>query len=131
MEPVSGSSVWIGRALSGFAVLFLAFDGALKVMKLAPAIAGTVELGYPESAVVPIGLLLLAGVLLYAVPRTSLLGAIYLSAYLGGAVATHVRVGSPLFSHVLFPTYVAAVVWGGLALRVPRLRALLLNSSQP
>jgi hypothetical protein len=75
--------------------------------------------------VIPLGMLLLAGVILYAIPRTSLLGAIYLTAFLGGAVATHLRVGSPLATHVLFGVYVAAFVWGGLALRSPRLVTLL------
>lgn len=89
-------------------------------------VKGTLELGYAESAVLPIGVLLLVGVVLYAIPRTSVLGAIYLTGYLGGAVATHFRVGSPLATHVLFPAYVAAIVWGGLALRSPRLVSVLL-----
>jgi len=119
--------LWAGRILSGIAVAFLSFDALGKLLKMAPVIEGTLELGYPESSIVPIGVLLAIGVVLYAIPRTSLLGAIYLAAYLGGAVATHVRVGSPLATHVLFPVYVAAFVWGGLALRNPRLLALLLG----
>ena len=79
-------------------------------------------------AVVPLGLLLLVGVVLYAIPRTSVLGAIYLTGFLGGAVATHFRVGSPLFTHVLFAVYVAVFVWGGLALRNPRLLSLLTDA---
>jgi hypothetical protein len=122
------AAVWAGRALSGVAVAFLLFDALGKLMRVAPVVEGTTKLGYPESAVVPIGVLLLAGVALYAVPKTSLLGAIYLAAYLGGAVATHVRAGSPLATHVLFPVYVAAFVWGGLALRSPRLTSLLLGA---
>ena len=117
--------VWIGRVLSGIAVAFLLFDAAGKLFKVGPVIEGSAKLGYPESTIVPIGVLLLAGVVLYVIPRTSVLGAIYLAAYLGGAVASHYRLGNPLASHVLFPVYVAALLWGGLALRSPRLLAVL------
>lgn len=116
---------WAGRILSGIAVAFLLFDAALKFVKTQPVIEATAQLGYPESTIVPIGVLLLIGVVLYVIPRTSVLGAIYLAGYLGGAIASHVRIGSPLATHVLFPIYVAAFVWGGLALRRPRLLALL------
>ncbi|GLC23837.1 membrane protein [Roseisolibacter agri] len=114
-----------GRILSGLALAFLLVDSVMKVARLAPAVEGTVSLGYPASAILGIGLLQLACVLLYAVPRTAVLGALLLTAYLGGAVATHVRIASPLVTHVLFPVYVAALLWGGLYLREPRLRALL------
>ncbi len=117
--------VWAGRILSAIAVAFLLFDAALKFAKTQPVIEATAQLGYPESTIVPIGVLLLIGVVLYVIPRTSVLGAIYLAGYLGGAIASHVRIGSPLATHVLFPVYVAAFVWGGLALRRPRLLALL------
>jgi hypothetical protein len=127
MESVSFAA-WAGRVLSGIAVAFLLFDAAGKLMRVAPVLEGTAKLGYPEGAVFSIGVMLLVGVALYAIPRTSLLGAIYLAAYLGGAVATHFRVGSPLATHVLFPVYVAAIVWGGLALRNPRLMGLLLGT---
>jgi hypothetical protein len=127
MQTISAGRLWAGRVLGGIAVAFLLFDAAGKLMEVAPVVAGTVELGYPDGAVFPIGVLLLTGVVLYAIPRTSVLGAIYLAAYLGGAVATQVRVGSPLATHVLFPVYVAAFVWGGLALRNPRLLALLMD----
>jgi hypothetical protein len=123
----SSATVTTGRVLSGLAIAFLLFDAAGKLARVEPVLKGTVELGYPVSAVLPIGVLLLAGVVLYAIPRTSVLGAIYLSAYLGGAVATHFRVGNPLATHVLFPVYVAAFVWGGLVLRNPRLLRLLLG----
>jgi hypothetical protein len=83
------------------------------------------ELGYPAGMAVKIGVLELACLALYVVPRTSVLGAVLLTGYLGGAIATHVRVGNPLFSHVLFPTYVAAMLWGGLFLRDERLRVFL------
>jgi hypothetical protein len=127
VESVTPLRLWAGRSLSGLAALLLAVDAGGKLLRVAPVVKGTLELGYPESSVVPIGLLLLAGVLLYVVPRTSALGAIYLTGYLGGAIATHVRVGSPLVSHVLFPTYVAALLWGGLVLRDPRLLAALIG----
>jgi hypothetical protein len=124
-ETTSATRLWTGRILSGIAVAFLLVDALGKLARVAPVIEGTVQLGYPESAVLPMGVLLLAGVVLYVIPRTSLLGAIYLAAYLGGAVATQYRVGAPLATHVLFPVYVAVFVWGGLALRNPRLLALL------
>jgi len=114
-----------GLVLSGLAVLFLLFDSAGKLLQVQPVIDGTLELGYPRDSVFSLGLVLLSCVLAYIVPRTSVLGALLLTGYLGGAVATHVRVANPLFSHVLFPTYVAAFLWGGLILRDARLRVLL------
>jgi len=128
MEPMAAGQVWAGRILSGIAVVFLLLDAAGKIMKVAPVVEGTTKLGFNERAVVPIGLLLLTGVVLYVIPRTSVLGAVYLAAYLGGAVATHVRLGNPLATHVLFPVYVALFVWGGLVLRTPRLLALLISA---
>jgi DoxX-like family len=128
MKSAFASAPLIGRILSGIVIVFLLVDTLGKLIRVAPVIEGTLQLGYPESAVVPIGLLLLAGVVLYAIPRTSVLGAIYLTGFLGGAVATHFRVGSPLFTHVLFAVYVALFVWGGLALRNPRLLALLTDA---
>jgi len=127
MESSIAGQVWAGRVLSGVAIAFLLFDVSGKLMRVAPVIEGTVKLGYPEGAVLPIGVLLLAGVVLYLMPPTSVLGAIYLSAYLGGAVASHYRLGNPLLSHVLFPVYVAVFLWSGLALRDPRLLSLLLG----
>jgi DoxX-like family len=120
--------VWIGRVLSGIAVAFLLFDSTGKLLKMRPVIEGSAKLGYPESTIVPIGVLLLVGVVLYVIPRTSVLGAIYLAAYLGGAVASHYRLGNPLATHLLFPVYVAAFLWAGLALRNPRLLAVLLGT---
>ena|SRR2546423_5275091 len=120
----SRGSLWTGRVLSGLAVLFLLFDASLKLLKLPVAIDATVQLGYPASAVLVIGLLELICTLLYVIPSTSVLGAVLLTGYLGGAVATHLRHSDPLFSHVLFPTYVGAVLWAGLLLREQRLRAV-------
>lgn len=125
MESMSAMQLWSGRVLSGLAVLFLFVDAIGKLFRVGPVVKGTVELGYQENLVFPLGVLLLIGVVLYITPRTSLVGAIYLTAFLGGAVATHVRVGSPLATHVLFGVYVAVFLWIGLALRTPRLMTLL------
>jgi hypothetical protein len=114
-----------GNVLTGLVALFLAFDTVLKVLRLAPAIQGTTELGYPVGAVLWIGVIELVCLALYLVPRTSVLGALLLTGYLGGAIATHVRMGSPLASHTLFPIYVALMVWGGLYLRETRLSELI------
>ena len=114
-----------GYVLTAFVALFLTFDTVMKVLQLAPAMQGTTELGYPASAVLVIGVIELACLVLYLVPRTSVLGALVLTGYLGGAIATHVRIGSPLLTHTLFPIYVALMVWGGLYLRESRLRVLL------
>ncbi|WP_437520325.1 DoxX family protein [Sorangium sp. So ce726] len=127
VEPVvvSNKKVWAGRILSGLSVAFLLFDSIGKLMMVPQVLEGSEQLGYPLSSVRGIGLVLLASVVTYMIPRTSVLGAILLTGFLGGAVATHVRVDNPLFSHVLFPVYVAAMIWGGLLLRDERLRALL------
>jgi hypothetical protein len=117
--------VWVGRILSSIAVLFLAFDSIGKLLQVQPVIDATIQLGYPRDVVFGLGVTLVSCVVAYVIPRTSVLGALLLTAYLGGAVATHVRVDNPLFSHVLFPTYVAALLWGGLMLRDERLRAFL------
>jgi hypothetical protein len=119
------TSIWIGRTLSGLAALALFADSLGKLVQAQPVIDGTLALGYPRDSVFTLGVILFTCVVAYVVPRTSMFGAILLTAYLGGAVATHVRVASPLLTHVLFPTYVAAFVWGGLLLRDRRLRALL------
>lgn len=95
------------------------------MLKLGPAVEGTVSLGYPLDSVRVIGIVELVCLVLYLVPRTSVLGALLLTGYLGGAIATHVRIGNPLFTHILFPVYVALFVWGGLFLRDPRLAELL------
>ena len=114
-----------GLVVSAIPVLFLLFDTVIKLLVLDPVVESFSQLGYPASIAVGIGVLELACLVLYLTPRTSILGAILLTGYLGGAVATHVRVGSPLFTHVLFPIYVGALLWGGLWLREARLRALV------
>ena len=115
----------VGRALSAVAVAFLLFDSVGKVLEVAPVVAGTTQLGYPEGIVRSLGVILLLCVVVHLIPRASVLGAVLLTGYLGGAVATHVRVGSPLLTHVLFPVYVAAFIWGGLLLRDARLQRVL------
>ncbi|MCC6390748.1 MAG: DoxX family protein [Bryobacterales bacterium] len=125
MEWSFPGQLWVGRVLSGIAVAFLLFDALGKLMELPPVVAGTVKLGYPASSVFPLGVILLIGVVLYVFPQTSAAGAIFLAAYLGGAVATHFRVGNPLATHVLFPVYVAGFLWAGLALRKPWILAFL------
>jgi hypothetical protein len=122
--PISRKASWAGRILSGLPVLFLVFDAVMKLIKPAPVVEATVQLGYPEASIVGIGIVLLVCTVLYAIPRTSVLGAILLTGYLGGAVATHVRVGGPLFA-IVFPVIFGMVIWAGLYLREERLRALV------
>lgn len=124
-EPVSRNRLWTGRILTSLAVLFLLFDSVIKLTRIAPVRESFGRLGYPTSVAVGIGLLELACLALYVIPRTSVLGAILLTGFLGGATAAHVRVGDPLVSHVLFPAYVGVLVWGGIFLRDARLRALV------
>ena len=116
---------WAGIIVSALPALFLLVDAAGKLLKPEPVVSGTLELGYSENVIVPLGITLLVSVILYAVPATSVLGAILLTGYLGGAVATHVRVGNPLATHVLFPIYIGVLLWLGLYLRDMRIRELL------
>jgi hypothetical protein len=111
--------------LTGIPVAFLLFDAAIKFTTIKPVSDAMTQLGWPVNLAAPLGALLLSCVILYLVPQTAVFGAVLLTGYLGGAVATHLRVGDPLFSHILFPTYVGAMIWGGLALRDTRVRALL------
>ena len=116
---------WAGRILTGIAVLFLVFDMSLKLFATQAAVQTTTELGWPAHHVFTIGLIQLVCLVLYLLPRTAPLGAILWTGYLGGAIATHLRLDNPLFSHVLFPIYVAAFIWGGLYLRDARVRGLV------
>jgi hypothetical protein len=125
MDSILGPSkgqLWTGRVLSTLAALFLLFDATLKFIKPQAVIDGTIALGYSPSAITPLGVVLLICTLLYLIPMTQVLGAILLTGYLGGAVATHVRHGDPLFSHILFPTYLGVFLWLGLWLRDPAIR---------
>jgi hypothetical protein len=116
-----------GRVLSGLMIVFLAMDLVMKFAMVQPVIDTTAQLGWPSDGgtIRTLAAILLVAVALYAWPRTAVLGAILLTAYLGGAVATHARIGSPLFSHTLFGVYIGALLWVGLWLRDARLRALL------
>ena len=122
---VSKGKLWTGRILSGLGVAFLLMDGVMKLFKPVQVTDAFAHLGYPQTEIIGIGILLLACLAIYAIPRTSVFGAILLTGYLGGAVASHVRIGDPLFSHVLFPIYIALLLWIGLYLREERLRAIL------
>lgn len=121
----SAGGLWAGWIMSALPALFLLFDSVSKLILPAPVVEGFTRLGYPESLALGIGTLELVCIVVYVIPRTSILGAILLTGFLGGATATHVRIGDPLFSHVLFPIYVGVLIWGGLYLRDDRLRALI------
>jgi hypothetical protein len=125
--PVSNKGLLVGRIMSGLVILFLTFDVVFKFVKPAPApvVETMAHLGWSLSLAPVLGIILLVSTALYVIPPTSVLGAILLTGYLGGAVATHLRAGDPLFSHILFPTYLGALLWGGLYLRDDRLRALI------
>jgi hypothetical protein len=127
MPLVSPAARWIGRVLSGVVVLFLLMDGVIKLVPVAAVTETMQQLGYSGSIAQArgLGVLTLICAVLYAFPRSSVLGAILLTGLLGGAMATHLRVDSPLFSHLLFGLYVGLMAWGGLYLRDPALRALL------
>lgn len=122
--PVANKMFWAGHITSGLAVAFLIFDSVIKVVNTSQAVEATTQLGYPAGVVVGLGLLELVCLVIYVVPRTAVLGAILLAGYLGGAIATQVHAESPLFN-LVFPAIIGAMLWGGLFLREPRLRALL------
>jgi len=124
LAPSKGA-VWTGRVLSTIISLLLGFDATMKLLQIAPVLKASAQLGYSAHAVFGIGVVLAVCVALYAIPRSAVFGALLLTGYLGGAIATHVRAGDPLLTHVLFPIYVAAVAWAGLVLRDGRLRAFL------
>jgi DoxX-like protein len=121
MDVGSKKQLWTGRVLSTLAVLFLLMDGVMKLLRLPVVVEATGRLGYPDSSIRLIGGIVLACTALYVIPPTAALGAVLLTGFLGGAVATNLRVGNPVFSHILFPVYLGAVVWAGLLLRRPQL----------
>jgi hypothetical protein len=127
---VSSPALWTGRVLSGLIVLFMIFDGVIKLPPLDVVTQAMAPLGWPADPGVArmLGIIGLISTALYALPRTSVLGAILLTAYMGGAIATNVRVGNPLFSHTLFGVYLGLILWAGLYLRDPRVRALIPSS---
>ena len=121
---VSKGSLWTGRVISGLVVLFMLFDCITKILRLPQVVDATVKVGYPASTVLPIGITLLICVILYIIPRTSILGAVLIVGYLGGAVATNVRASQPAFNSAFAITF-GVLTWLGLYLREPRLRALV------
>ncbi|MFZ4662935.1 MAG: DoxX family protein [Caldilineaceae bacterium] len=121
--PTRSWIFWSGITLSALAILFLLFDSVIKVLTMAPAVEATTQLGYRAELVMGLGLLEVVCLLIYIIPRTALLGAVLLTGYLGGAIATHVRNGSDTFS-TIFPLIIGALVWGGLLLRDAKLRTL-------
>src|SRR6202045_3330884 len=126
-EPVSGPARWLGRILSGIVIVFMLFDGAIKLVPW-PIVTETMDrMGYgsSESLARSLGAITIVCTVLYAVPPTSILGAILLTGYLGGAMASHLRIGSPLFTHILFGVYLGLMLWGGLWLRDKSLRSLI------
>jgi len=124
-NDISKGRLWTARAMSGIVVLFMLFDGIGKIAKPAPVIESTLALEFAENHIGTMGVLGLLCTILYAVPRTRFLGALLLTGYLGGAVAAHFRVDNPLWSHMLFPVYIAILAWGALWLTDRRLRNLL------
>jgi hypothetical protein len=123
----SRSALWTGRILSGIAVLFLLADGTIKLVPIQPVIDSLRELGYPptESLARFLGVLTLGCTVLYAWPRTALLGAVLLTGLMGGAIASHMRLGDPLLTHTLFGVWLGLFLWVGLWLRDPQLRRLM------
>jgi len=120
----SKSTLWAGRTMSGVVLLFLLMDGVTKLMMIPPVVSATTQIGYPLDLIRPIGIIGLVCAVLYALPRTAVLGAVLTTGLLGGAIASKMRLEEPLFSQVLFGVYVGVLAWGGLYLRDSRLRAL-------
>ena len=123
--PVSNKAIWAGRIMSGLVILFLLFDGGIKLVPLDVVVRASEPLGIPVDFARTLGIITILCTLLYAFPRTAVLGAILLTGYLGGAIWTHMRVGSPLFTHTLFGVFLGLLIWGGLYLRDAKLRALM------
>ena len=126
--PATSSSTWArrgGRVLTTIAVLFLTFDMSIKLVGVKEAVDGTAQLGYQPHHLPILGVIQAVCLIVYLIPRTAVLGAVLWTGYLGGAIATHLRLDNPLFTHILFPIYVAALLWGGLYLRDARVRAVI------
>ena len=120
----SKSRLWTGRILSTLTILFLLFDGIMKLVRPLPVTQAMTQLGFPQNLSVPIGIILLLCTALYAIPSTSVLGAVLLTGYLGGAVVSQLRIGASLFGSTLFPIYFAVLMWASVYLLEPRLRAV-------
>lgn len=126
---ISKTRLWISWIMSGLVILMMLFDSIFKFIKPPEVVEGTLSLGYAEHHIAIIGILALISTLLYAITYTSVIGAILLTGYYGGAIATHLRMDNPLFSHTLFPVYFAVLAWGGIWLRNKHLRRAIRNSS--
>ena len=125
---ISKGRLWTARIMSGIFVLFMLMDGFGKIVGPEPVVKASLALGFMERHIAALGVLGLLSTLLYVVPRTKFFGALLLTGYLGGAIAAQIRVDAPLFSHVLFPLYLAILLWGAIWLREERIRMLLLHS---
>lgn len=121
----SKTARWIGWVLSGLTILFMLFDGLSKLAMEHHVVEATAQIGYPMDVIRPLGIILLVCTILYAIPRTAIFGAVLLTGYLGGAVASKVRIEDPLFASILFGVYFGILAWGGLYLRDERLRTLV------
>ncbi len=121
-QMASRKSLWTGRILSGTAIVFMLFDSITKTLRLDAVVKASAQFGYPTNLLSVIGIILLACLIIYVIPRTSFFGALLITGYLGGAVEANLRIGTPLFSNALFPVYFAVLVWGGLFLREQRVR---------
>ncbi|MFC5653592.1 DoxX family protein [Paenibacillus solisilvae] len=121
---ISKGRLWTARIMSGIIILFMLFDSILKLIKPVQVVEGTISLGYEEHHIMVIGILGLISTILYAFPRTSFIGALLLTGYFGGVLATQIRVDAPLFSTILFPVYLAVLTWGGIWLRNEKVRKL-------
>lgn len=122
-QPSKGV-LWTSRIMSGIVILFMLVDSVFKFIQPVEVVQGTLDLGYAEHHILTIGILGFISTLLYTIPRTSILGAVLLTAYFGGAIATHLRLDNPLFSHILFTVYLGILAWGGIWLRDENLRNL-------
>jgi hypothetical protein len=121
----SRKALWTSRIITGIVAILLAMDAGLKLVQAKPAIEGSAQLGFTPANVFVIGVIAVVCLILYLVPRTAPLGAVLWTGYFGGAVVTHLRVGNPLFTHILSGVYVATLIWISLYLRDPRVRALV------
>ena len=130
--PMAGSlaspskpAIWAGRIISGFITVFMIFDGVIHILKPAPVVEAFAKLNFPLRFAIPLAVIELFCLLLYAIPRTAILGAILLTGYYGGAVAIQLPTGNSLFGEILFPVYFGILLWAGIYLRDERLRALI------
>lgn len=123
-EQISKSKLWTARIMSWIVILFMLFDGIAKIIQPEPVVEGTLALGYAEHHIIIVGILALISAVLYAIPKTSFLGVVLLTGFWGGAIASNLRMDHPLFSHILFPVYLAVLAWGALYLTNERIRKL-------